>query len=104
MMTNRVHICAVDALPPGKRQLVKIGNTVAILVLNVDGVVFAINNECAHEGASLEHGMARGGVLYCPLHQWGFVLTSGVAMNDPAYCAQIYIVETDDNQLYLCLP
>ena len=102
-MSSRLHICGVHDLPPGKRQVVDIGDYGEVLVLNVDGVVYAINNECAHEGAALERGMVRRGVLFCPLHQWGFVLASGASINDPAYCAQTYPVEIHDDQLYLYL-
>jgi nitrite reductase/ring-hydroxylating ferredoxin subunit len=94
----------VDELPAGARQVIAMGDDEEVLVLNAEGTIYALSNICPHEGASLERGMTQKGVLFCPLHRWGFVLVSGACMQDAALCARTYDVEIHDEQLFLCLP
>ena len=103
-MSKRLRICAVDELPSGTRRVVDIGGYDEVLVLNVDGVIYAINNVCPHAGAALERGIIKDDVLYCPLHHWGFRLSSGAAIDATTYCARTYRVITCGDDLMLCLP
>lgn len=48
-------------------------------------------------------GTQQGTVLYCPLHRWGFALSSGQCMDDATLCGRTYRVETKDAQLFLHL-
>src|SRR3954465_11928726 len=49
-------VAAVDDVPPGGRKLVQV-NGRAIVVFNLDGEFFALNNRCPHRGGSLCHGV-----------------------------------------------
>jgi nitrite reductase/ring-hydroxylating ferredoxin subunit len=75
-----------------------------VLVLNVDGTIYALSNICPHAGAALQRGPVTGGVLYCPLHRWGFSLASGQSLDEPTLWGRTYPVETYDGYLFLCLP
>jgi nitrite reductase/ring-hydroxylating ferredoxin subunit len=100
---ERIRVCSIDELPPGARQVIATGNDEEVLVLNAGGTIYAISNSCPHEGAALERGMTKNGVLFCPLHRWGFVLVSGACMQDATLCAHTYEIETHDGQLFLRL-
>ncbi|MDH3603820.1 MAG: Rieske (2Fe-2S) protein [Candidatus Tectomicrobia bacterium] len=103
-MSKHLHICAMHELPSGTRRVVEIGDYDEVLVLNVDGAIYAINNVCPHAGAALERGASKDGVLYCPLHHWGFRLCNGTAIDATGYCARTYRVITCGDDLVLCLP
>ncbi len=103
-MPRRIRICAVDELRPGTRRVVEIDAYEEALVLNLAGTVYAISNICPHEGAALERGSITGTVLYCPLHRWGFELTTGGALDEAGMCAPVYAVEQQDNAFFLLLP
>lgn len=103
-MLQRIRLCAVHELGPGTRQVVEISDCEEVLVLNLGGTIYAISNICPHEGAALERGNVEGTVLFCPLHRWGFELTSGRSIDDPSVCARLYTVEEHDHTLYLCVP
>ena len=90
--------------PPGAQQVICISDDDEVLVLNVAGTIYAVSNICPHAGAALERGFVRGRVLFCPLHQWGFLLESGACLNDTTYCVRTYTVEIRDEQLMLLLP
>lgn len=102
-MSRRIDICKTGELAPGQRRVVDIGGYDEVLVLNVDGDRFAINNECPHAGAALERGTVVGKILFCPLHQWGFCLSTGQSIHDNDLWAQTYHVVAEGECLYLAL-
>lgn len=102
-MNRRISICKMGAFAPGQRRLIDINDGDEALILNDGGVCYAINNVCPHAGAALERGTVVDGVLFCPLHQWGFRLSTGQSINDDALCAKTYRVISEGGCLYLAL-
>jgi 3-phenylpropionate/trans-cinnamate dioxygenase ferredoxin subunit len=93
------HVVAPLAeMPPGSRRLVRVGER-AIVVFNVGGAFFAINDRCPHGGGSLSCGVLtglvesdapgryrysrQGEILRCPWHAWEFDLRTGRSICDP---------------------
>ena len=54
-------------IPPGKMLKVS-SNGKDILVANVDGNYFAMDNICTHKGASLSEGTLEKSTVTCPWH------------------------------------
>jgi 3-phenylpropionate/trans-cinnamate dioxygenase ferredoxin component len=50
----------------------------------VDGNVFAVDDMCTHEDASLSKGSLHGECVKCPLHGSRFDLNTGDAQDEPA--------------------
>lgn len=93
------HVVApVDDIPPGGRKLVDV-NGRAVVVFNLGGEFFALNNRCPHKGGSLCHGKLsglvqssepgeyhysrRGEIIRCPWHSWEFDIRTGQSRCDP---------------------
>jgi 3-phenylpropionate/trans-cinnamate dioxygenase ferredoxin subunit len=93
------HVVApVDDIPPGGRKLVEV-NGRAVVVFNLGGEFFALNNRCPHRGGSLCHGKVtgliessepgeyrysrRGEIIRCPWHSWEFDIRTGQSWCDP---------------------
>jgi 3-phenylpropionate/trans-cinnamate dioxygenase ferredoxin subunit len=55
-----------------------------IALAYVDGKVFAIDDMCSHEDASLAKGSLHGECVKCPLHGSRFDLNTGEALDEPA--------------------
>jgi 3-phenylpropionate/trans-cinnamate dioxygenase ferredoxin subunit len=55
-----------------------------IALAYVDGKVFAIDDMCTHEDASLSKGSLHGECVKCPLHGSRFDLNTGEALDEPA--------------------
>lgn len=68
---------AVNELPPGSRQVVKLGQR-AILLLNEDGTIHAVSNQCPHLKLPMKGGKIQDGAIVCPFHRSAFDLCSGV--------------------------
>lgn len=81
-----VKVCAENALAPGETRVVWDGDT-AILVLNFDGVLHAVEDRCTHEDYELSAGAfdAEQGVLECLLHSAKFDVRTGRALCAPAH-------------------
>ena len=88
----------VDDIPPGGRKLVEV-NGRAVVVFNLAGEFFALNNRCPHRGGSLCHGKLtglvqssepgdyqysrKGEIIRCPWHSWEFDIRTGQSWCDP---------------------
>ena len=69
-------VLSVDALAPGARQVVKVGDR-KILVLNHEGQMYAVDNACPHLKLSLKKGKIVSGAIVCPWHRSAFDLSTG---------------------------
>jgi nitrite reductase/ring-hydroxylating ferredoxin subunit len=93
------HVVApVHEIPPGTRKLVEVGGR-AVVVFNLGGEFYALNNRCPHRGGSLFHGIQTGLVeshepgeycysrpgemVKCPWHGWEFDIRTGQSWCDP---------------------
>lgn len=64
-------------------------------IINQKGKIYAIDNICPHQGASLGLGDIKGNEIICPLHQWRFNFKTG-ACSVEKYCVERYEVEIVD--------
>lgn len=55
-----------------------------ILLANVGGRLYAVDDTCTHEEASLSTGVLKGEFVKCPLHNSRFNICTGKAMEEPA--------------------
>jgi 3-phenylpropionate/trans-cinnamate dioxygenase ferredoxin subunit len=74
--------CSVSDLPPGES--VRVEAHVPIAVFNVAGALYAIDDTCTHQDASLSEGWLEGCMVECPLHAASFDLRTGLPTCLPA--------------------
>jgi len=55
-----------------------------ILLANVEGRLYAADDTCTHEEASLSTGFLKGELVKCPLHGSRFNVRTGEALEEPA--------------------
>lgn len=73
-------VLATDALSPGARQVVKVGNR-NILLLNHENQLYAVENNCPHLKLPLKSGKIADGAIVCPFHRSAFDLRTGAVTN-----------------------
>ncbi|RMH62050.1 MAG: non-heme iron oxygenase ferredoxin subunit [Zetaproteobacteria bacterium] len=83
-MADWVAVCSVDALPPGGRKVVET-DAGAVAVFNLEGVLYAIEDVCTHDGGELASGCVEGDQIICPRHGARFCIRNGKALTPPAY-------------------
>jgi 3-phenylpropionate/trans-cinnamate dioxygenase ferredoxin subunit len=76
-------VCAAAEVPPGTAKRV-VADDREIAIFNVDGELFATDDICSHEEASLSDGELDDHVVECPLHGARFDVRTGKALSLPA--------------------
>ena len=77
-----IRVCPLADLPPGEAVRVEADEPIA--VFNVDGELYAIDDTCTHQDASLADGYLEGCAVECPLHASTFDLRTGRPSGPPA--------------------
>ena len=96
-----IRACALMDLPPGEAVRI-VGPHVPIAVFNADGVLYAIDDTCTHQDASLSEGWLEGCFVECPLHAASFDLRTGEPTCLPAKRpVKTYPVFVKDGEVYV---
>jgi len=79
-----ITVCRIEDLPPGESIRVTEGVDAPIALFNADGTIYAIDDTCTHQEASLADGWLEGCFIECPLHEAFFDLRTGRPTCPPA--------------------
>ena len=63
-------------IPPGHTKLARVGDR-ELLIANLNGKFYAVDNRCPHKQADMSQGQLEGSLLVCPEHGAKFDLTTG---------------------------
>ena len=95
-MSDWIDVAASAELAPGAVRTVDVDD-VQVAVFNVDGELYAIEDQCTHDYFCLSEGELEGEEVVCPLHGARFDLRTGEATAPPAYEAVVtYAVRVAD--------
>jgi 3-phenylpropionate/trans-cinnamate dioxygenase ferredoxin subunit len=105
-MSTGIRVASLDDIPEGEgiaidKSITGSADNIALL-RDDDGTVWALDDTCTHEEASLAEGWVEGGYVECPLHSSKFCLKSGEVQGLPATrntCP--HRVEVRDGEIYL---
>ena len=91
-------------IAPGDAKAVQIGGEGrSIALFNVDGHIFATDNQCPHMGYPLTRGVVRNGVLTCDWHGRRFDLESGGCFNNMCDDLAVFPVEMRGEEIWIRL-
>lgn len=98
-------MAAMSDLTERKPVRVSAGDSTVLLVM-ADDQVFAIGNQCTHQGAGLDRGVVKiaGSVrtVTCPAHGSMFNLETGKPMRPPAAKpVPVYDVKVEDGRVFV---
>jgi nitrite reductase/ring-hydroxylating ferredoxin subunit len=79
-----VEVAKVDEIPSGNMKHVEF-NGKEIMIANLDGKFYALNDRCSHTNAPLSMGHIQGNVITCPMHGARFDITTGKKVSDPEF-------------------
>ena len=79
----RVRVAKISEIAPGTTRRV-VADSVGILLCNVDGAIYAIEDVCTHDGGPLDQGELEGEAVVCPRHGATFDVKTGEALTLPA--------------------
>ncbi|MGH3437788.1 MAG: bifunctional 3-phenylpropionate/cinnamic acid dioxygenase ferredoxin subunit [Sciscionella sp.] len=77
-----ITVGSLEDIPDG--EAVRVDGITPIAVFNVNGTLYAIDDTCTHQDASLADGWVEGCAVECPLHAACFDLRTGHVNGPPA--------------------
>lgn len=93
-------VCPLADLLPGEHTVCFDGDT-AILVCNIDGEIYALEDKCTHQDFELSPGRLEGAEIECVLHGAKFDVRTGEALCAPAYApVPKFPVRIDNGVIY----
>ena len=96
--------CAVEEFPVGELKAVQTGEE-RIVLANVDGDLYALEDKCSHQDFPLSAGELEGTRLECTFHGAKFDVCTGRATQLPAIRpVRTFEVRVDQGNIYLRLP
>ena len=96
---GKIIVGKTSDITPGKMQKASIDGK-EILIVNLDGNYYAVDDTCTHSGASLSEGQLDGATVTCGWHGAKFDCKSGKLEKFPAKINDLksynVVVESDD--------
>jgi 3-phenylpropionate/trans-cinnamate dioxygenase ferredoxin subunit len=85
-MSDWIDVAELSEFTPGARRVVDVDGA-QVLVVNIEGQFFAVDDMCTHDGTPIAEGEidVSKAEITCPRHGARFCLRSGEALCAPAY-------------------
>jgi 3-phenylpropionate/trans-cinnamate dioxygenase ferredoxin subunit len=101
MMSGYVKVARADEIKPGQKKTVEVDG-ILVVVVNLDGEFYAVEDVCTHDGGPLGEGRLDGCELICPRHGARFDVRTGAATRMPASePAPTYAVRVEDGDVWV---
>lgn len=118
---SRVSVGTAADLGPGDRKVVRVDD-VPVLVLNVGGEYYALENTCRHQGGPVGQGKVMGRLeaefvgtgeriaesfseteftISCPWHGWEYDLRTGTHCGDADVALRTFEVVEENGELFV---
>lgn len=98
-MSRFVKVARAEEIAPGEKITVEVDGT-EIVIVNLDGEFYAVEDVCTHDGGPLGDGELEGCQLICPRHGARFDVRTGKALTLPAFePVSTYAVKVQDGDL-----
>ena len=81
-MTNFTDVCSLDEIPEDEG--FKVPGDLDVALFRIGAEVFATQDTCTHDIASLAEGWLEDGVIECPFHSAKFCVRTGKVLCSPA--------------------
>jgi nitrite reductase/ring-hydroxylating ferredoxin subunit len=101
--TQWIHVAALGDVAMGEAKAIRLDDGRSIALFNVDGRVYATDNQCPHMGYPLTRGAVRHGILTCDWHGRSFDLEGGGCFNHECDDLQTFAVDVRDGEIWIDL-
>ena len=98
-----IQVAAVSDVPTGEAKAVRLDGGRSIALFNVDGRIYATDNQCPHMGYPLTRGAVRHGILTCDWHGRSFDLEGGGCFNRECDDLQTFPVDVRAGDIWIQL-
>ena len=104
MPDSYIFAARLDEVKPGNTKKVCLPNHSPVLLANVSGNIYAVDDTCTHEDSSLSLGCLRNDKVKCTLHGSWFSVVTGEPTEEPAdEPLNTYLVEIRNDEIWIDL-
>ena len=96
-----IRVAAFSDVPMGEAKAIRLGEGRSIALFNVDGRIYATDNQCPHMGYPLTRGAVRHGILTCDWHGRSFDLEGGGCFNYECDDLQTFSVDVRQDEIWI---
>ena len=96
-----VKVATLSEVPEGKPKAIKMGEGRSIALFNVDGKIYATDNQCPHMGYPLTRGTIRNGILTCDWHRRSFDLEGGGCFHVECDDLKVFPVDIRGEEIWI---
>lgn len=93
----------LDEIPRAGARVIRTPAGDIALFRTHDDRVFALRDQCPHQGGPLSQGVVYGHKVSCPLHNWSIELKSGAAVGPDVGRTACFPVRVEGDIVYLAL-
>jgi 3-phenylpropionate/trans-cinnamate dioxygenase ferredoxin component len=93
-------VAAAKEIPPGTAKPFSVDGT-EILVCNVDGSFYAVEDVCTHDGGQLDQGTLEGLCVVCPRHGATFDVRTGAPTLPAVMPLMTFPVREEHGELFI---
>jgi nitrite reductase/ring-hydroxylating ferredoxin subunit len=97
-------VVPLAAVPEGRGLVVPVHERLRLAIFRVRGAVYAIDDTCPHQSASLGEGALVGAVVECPRHGFLVDVTSGQCPNHPLLRVRCFEARIEGDSVRVIVP
>jgi nitrite reductase/ring-hydroxylating ferredoxin subunit len=101
-MTKFIEVAALDQIVPGKSLVLQVSG-ISVALFNIDGTIYALNDSCAHAGASLGAGKIEGKIVTCRAHGMKYDITNGYVGGIPGFGVTSHAVQVINGKILVAI-
>jgi len=92
-------VAKISEIPNFGKKVVSFGG-MEILLVNIKGKIYAVENECPHQGSPMNAAVVKDGHIFCPRHGYRFNLADGSCKEHPeCFLATFPVQQSGDDIL-----
>ena len=102
MPENYVKVAQASAVKPGRLAMAKVGD-MEVMIANLDGEFYALDNFCPHEGWALHEGILEDDCVECPGHSHFYSVKNGQRTGVPDESARTFPLKVEGDDILVDL-
>lgn len=91
-------VAKISEVPNFGKKVVSIAGR-EILLVNVKGNIYAVENECPHQGSPMNAAIVKDGYISCPRHGYRFSLADGSCAEHPECTLATFPVQLNGDEI-----
>lgn len=97
-----IPVAKISEVPNFGKKLISVSGQ-EILLINMKGSIFAVENDCPHQGSPLLAAIVKDGHISCPRHGYRFKLEDGTCSEHPEFILRTFPVELRGDDILINL-